>query len=256
MKKILLCSLLTLIACQSASADTFFGLYTGVNHWQTEYEGKTALQGTETALQDDLGIEDSGNMFAYIAVEHFIPLIPNIKLQYTKVGLDGRSVLERDLYIYYKHFPVNTPMKSEAVYDNYDVIAYYELLDNWLTLDLGLNIKTFDGYLYTRGEFAVAGENSKYLSIRYNFTKSIPMLYTKIQANIPFTGFYLGTEGCGITTGTKTVLDLKGYAGYESEFGLGAEIGFRSISLDVEQIDDMMADFSAKGFYGSINYHF
>src|SRR5690606_33546216 len=66
-----------------------------------------------------------------------------------------------------------------------DLILYYELLDNIVSLDVGLNVKFFDGQLniHERG-----GNNSS----RTDIDDILPLLYVAPSASLPLTGLSMG----------------------------------------------------------------
>lgn len=247
MKKLLLSTLLICLIPTTAFADTFLGLYAGAGGWNIDYDGEVKLLGPEINIQDEFGIDKSTDGFFFVAFEHFVPLVPNFKVQYTQASTTGNSTLEDSILFSDITFASGEEIDSTIELNNADLIAYYEFLDNWLTFDIGLNLKVFDGSIVVR---------SLNSSVTHDFTVPVPMIYTKVQADIPFTGFYFGGEGSGIGTGRTKVLDLKAYAGYESEIGFGCELGWRKISLNVEDVDDLMVDVSAQGPFASVNFHF
>lgn len=93
-----------------AMAD-FLGVYAGVDYRTTE----TSFTGSSSDF------EDSDNISAYVAFEHFIPLIPNVKLKYSDLDSDWSDTTAAD--------------SSSAL----NGILYYELFDNGLfEFDFGL----------------------------------------------------------------------------------------------------------------------
>ncbi len=247
MKKLFILLLFTLIYPSTTFADTFLGIHMGAGAWNTNYEGKVKLHGPEIDLQEQFELDSSANGFFYLAFEHFVPFVPNAKVQYTSINSTGDSVLDASILFSTTVFSSGEDITSSIDLNNADLILYYEFLDNWVSFDIGVNIKVFDGKIVIKSATS---------SVTHEFTSPIPMLYSKIKFDLPFTGFYLGGEGSGAGTGGSQVLDLKAFAGYESESGLGGEIGWRKISLNVDDADDMMADISIDGVFASVTFHF
>jgi len=115
-----------------------------------------------------------------------------------------------------------------VVLDQTDAVLYYEILDNWVTLDLGLDFKFIDGSAEVSGH----GQRTK-----ESFSATIPMLYANAQFELPFTNF------------TATV-------GYESDIGLGALLGLRQQSVVLKDAGDVDLDFTVSGPFAAVYYHF
>jgi outer membrane protein len=91
----------------------FLGVYAGVDYRTTT----TSYNNTES------GFEDTNNLSGYVAIEHFIPLIPNAKLKYS--DLSAESDINGN--------------KTEPSSSALNGILYYQLFDNGLfELDFGL----------------------------------------------------------------------------------------------------------------------
>jgi outer membrane protein len=82
-KNIVLLSLSAILAL-GASADTF-GLEMGAAAWASKTSGNIEYKGDSIDLEKDLGYEDLNTNFIWASFEHPIPLIPNIKIQHTKI---------------------------------------------------------------------------------------------------------------------------------------------------------------------------
>jgi outer membrane protein len=227
LKKSLLISC-TLAALPSVSqADTILGLYLGASHWQTGLSGSLNEQGNASSdVEDDFGIDDEGNNFIYAALEHPIPLVPNIKLQQTSLDAAGSN-------------------GSNVDFSHTDATLYYEILDNWVSLDIGLTARTFNG--------AVTFPSS---TDELELSATMPMLYAKAQFDLPFTGLSAGVEGNLIGYSGNNLKDLNARINYEAFMGLGIAVGYRVFTLELDDIDDLNSDLTLDGFYAGLTYHF
>ncbi|WP_160063821.1 TIGR04219 family outer membrane beta-barrel protein [Psychromonas sp. L1A2] len=112
MKKQVLAAAIAATMSMPAMAD-FLGVYAGLDY-----------STNETTLDNDS--DRSNNISGYVAFEHFIPLIPNIKIKYN------------DLTNH--HFDEDNSSTTNG-------ILYYEILDNGLVeLDLGAVYTDAEGY--------------------------------------------------------------------------------------------------------------
>src|SRR5688572_28004942 len=75
--------LLVLTLAPAALADTVFGIYAGGGQWRADYKGDVGNPAIELK---ELGLNDSDNNFYFVALEHGVPIIPNIRLQRTNIS--------------------------------------------------------------------------------------------------------------------------------------------------------------------------
>ncbi len=228
-----------------AHADTILGIYAGAGIWQAEISGDVQDGTTKIDTEDDIGLEDDNNNYFYFALEHPIPILPNIKLQHTRLTVDGDNLLTRDIDFNGTVFPVSDNVSAEADLTHTDVTLYYELLDNWVSLDLGLSVRLFDGFVEIQ---------STTDSAREDLDAPIPMLYGKARFDLPLTGLSVDVEANGVGYGGNTLLDASVRLAYESNIGLGVEAGYRSMILDIDE--DIEGDIDLSGFFAGVNFHF
>ena len=76
MKRVLLAASLAMTASTSAIADTVLGLYLGAEGWNMSADGGFA---NNSDLQQ-FNFDDETQGSFYVALEHPVPLIPNIKV--------------------------------------------------------------------------------------------------------------------------------------------------------------------------------
>jgi outer membrane protein len=127
----LLISALTLATACQANADTIFGIYAGAGTWQTEYSGDAGEPATSA---DDLGMDSNNNNYYYIAIEHPVPLIPNIKVQHNDITSNQTGTLGKNFSIGDIIYPAGTQVATDFDLSYTDAALYYELLDILVTL--------------------------------------------------------------------------------------------------------------------------
>lgn len=250
MKKLTLAACVSLLATPAAMADTIFGLYAGGGSISYDLSGEIRdleNSGTEIDTEKDLGLSgESGNYF-YVAVEHFVPLLPNIKLSRSDISESSTSTLERSIVFDSQTFSFNEQVESKFDLSHTDATLYYELLDNWVTLDLGLTVRMFDGELSVRSSTDYAQEDLDFAA---------PLLYGKVKVDLPLTGLYVSAEGNAISVGGVEFIDLLAKVGYRFGFGLGVEVGLREIDFTLDDVEDLEADLSLSGTYAAATFHF
>lgn len=228
-----------------AQADTVLGWRLGVNAWQQNYEGDVQSGPSVVDLQDDLGFGDETGPNLYIALEHPLPILPNILLQRTEMDTDALGNVDGFVF---DGFVYSGEVRSTLELTHTDATLYYELLDNWVNLDLGITGRVFDnGVAITDETTGVTGS----LDIDY----VIPLIYAQARFDLPFTGLSLGLEANGITYNDDTLYDVKVNLTYVFAFGLGIEAGYRAFDLEYDDSDEF-ANLNIAGAYAGMVWDF
>lgn len=173
---------------------------------------------------------DSGAYYG-IAFEHPIPLIPNIRLQSTSLEVDGTATVNA--------FNGQTVSgKASLDLSHTDYTLYYEFLDGllWLDLDAGVTLRNFDGSISLDTESA-------------DFDATIPMGYVSAYASIPGTSVAVGGELKALALGDSSLTDTTLKIKYESPFLVGVEGGYRSLNIELVDIDGKDITSDNSGFF-------
>lgn len=230
---------------QHAAADTILGIYAGAGAWNAELEGNIGKPAVDMA---DLGADRETNTYFYIALEHPIPLIPNIKLQYADISSSQQGVLTNNLGLDGTTFLAGQTVSTDFDLSFVDATLYYEILDNWLNLDIGFTARKFDGHLIA---------NSAQANANVNLDITVPMFYSKAQFDLPFTGFSFAAEGNYASYQDNKVSDISAKVSYtlDSILDAGLEAGWRSLNIKVDD-DGAVADVKLTGPYIAAIFHF
>ncbi len=229
-------------------ADTVLGLYAGAGTWQQEYGGDITSGLSAVNVEDDLGIDDDSNAVLYVALEHGLPVLPNIRAQHFSMDSRGSNVLSRTIEFNGDVFSISDNVATTVDLTQSDAVLYYEVLDNVVSLDLGLAVSLIEG----RIEVASLADSAE-----AEFDEVVPMIYAKARADLPLTGFWVGIEGQGLSYDDNSLLELNAQIAWESEMGLGIEAGWRSVDIEFDSFDDVdSAEIDISGPYAAINYHF
>lgn len=234
--------------------DTIFGIHAGVGQWNTDVSGQIGERSNPITAKE-LGFKDNSNNFIYAAVEHPIPLLPNIRVSQYNLEQSGEAVVTRSFTLDDVTFEANANTVSELDASHTDITLYYEVLDNWLNLDLGITVRAFDGYAQVTStpEGAVNP-----LIERVDLDQSIPMLYSRARIDLPFSGFYAGGALNYIGSGDNNIRDVEAYLGYEFDLpalDLGFRLGLKEMSLETQDNDELNADIKIDGVYAAFTLH-
>ena len=245
MKKLLLSTTIALSLVTTASAD-FIGAEVGYAAWNSSLTGDIRNGGASLDFEQDLGYgssETNGFMWAYI--DHPLPLLPNIKIQKTNFSDTATGNIRTATTFNGTSLAAGSATTSLTL-DQIDVIPYWRILDNWVNLDLGFNVKAIDGSI------EIKANNTA----RRDFTVILPMLYGKARFDLPFTGLSVEADVSYVSYSGNNVTDIKAGVVYETSFGLGATLGYRQQDMTLDDIDDTYGELNITGAYAGIFYHF
>ncbi|MEJ2508111.1 MAG: TIGR04219 family outer membrane beta-barrel protein [Gammaproteobacteria bacterium] len=237
---------IALITCLAftapALADTV-GAYIGTGWWQHKPTGLLRYQGGDMDLQDNLGLSTETENFSWITIEHPIPLLPNFRFQHNKLSLSGVNTTT----VTFGGNTFSGNVASDGSLDQTDATFYYQVLDNWVNLDLGVNIKHIDG------SFALADSGSRQSK---SFATTVPMFYGSAVFDLPFTGLSAGVEGSHVQYNNSQISDYRAKLSYEWSGGLGLEGGWRHQQFKLDDVDNVYSDIKVKGPFLDLYYHF
>lgn len=244
MKKSLVLLSLSAIVALNSSADTF-GFEAGAAFWGAKTSGDFEYRssGNYIDLEKDLGYDDLNTNFIWATFEHPIPLIPNLKIQHTKVEDSSSKVAT----VTFDNINFTGNLNSSIQLNQTDFIAYYELLDNWVNFDFGINGKYIDGSVSISNSLDSSRKEVDYV---------VPMVYAKAKFDLPFSGLSAEGDISYVTYKDSEFYDFKAGLLYETSFGLGTTLGYRSEKLQLDDISDINSDIDIKGIYAGLYYHF
>lgn len=222
------------------------GFQVGTSSWTPDYSGTLANGTTDINIENDLGFDDDSHSVIWLKLEHPIPAIPNFK--FTSNNLDARasSSLARDINYEGQTFTASTNVSTQFDMTNTELTLYYELLDNWINLDMGLTLRKYDGQASIRSSSTDAVGDLDF---------SLPLLYIDARIDLPFTGFFVDSTLNTISAGDNEITETMVALGYESDFGLGGRLGMRTLDLVFDE-SNLNVDLEFEGAYLDVFYHF
>jgi outer membrane protein len=218
MKKLLLGALVALLPLTGFTA-TILGFQAGAGIWSQTPSGtinSTIGSATLTETEKD-------ENYAYFSLEHPVPLLPNFKYATTAVTAAGSGI--------------NTVFDL----DQTDATLYYEILDNAVSLDIGVTARKIEGIFSTGG-------------LSETFSETVPMIYAAAEISLP-AGFALVGEINTISSGDDKVTDIIAKLTYTTDFNLGVEVGTRKQTYDVS-VDTIQADIEFSGLFAGVYFKF
>ncbi len=224
-----------------------------IGYYNHAPSGWVQYKGDVVDLEKDLKWSDEGDIFLKAYLEHPLPILPNIKLGYNKFGHSGSGEVTKGFSFGGESFGIGTDVDTEFDLKMYDLTLYYEILDNWVNLDLGLNVKYLDGFISVKGTNILTQQ----LIDEYSEIKTpIPMLYAKAQFDVPSTDLSFLAEGNYVSYDGNTLYDAQLGVRYSFLLGLGLEVGYKAMKIKLNDIDDLSMDSDFTGAYGQLVWDF
>jgi outer membrane protein len=253
MKKLLFVStfLLSMTFSSVSNADVL-GVWAGGGLWNWDVSGSVRYQTVDTFDLENPGSgnylnwkdDDSGTLF--IIIDHPVPVIPNIKLFRTSLKTSGTGQATAS----FGGATLTGAVDSTFEMDMTDLTLYWDLLDNVVGLDIGLNAKNIDG------KISVTDVSTPGQTDTANFSATIPMLYAGVDVSLPLTGLMLGVNGSYIEYSGDKLTETHIYIRYDSPYVLGVEAGVKSFNLTLDDLDQTYGEFKFTGTYAQLYLHF
>lgn len=211
MQKFLYCAITSTLMVSTAHADTLYGLYADAHYWHAKADTQVQVQ-TDATQKHHYG--DQGQLMLSASVEHPVPFLPNVRVRYA--DLQSKTISNTD----------NTRQKIDA--NSTDFIAYYEVMDNVISLDLGLGAKRLSGH-------QVANDR-QYLDLG----TTLPMAYASAAVKLPFTGLSakaeLGLARSHKNQATDALAEVQYKFIDKALIDVGAKVGYRLLDLDYNKV--------------------
>jgi outer membrane protein len=250
MKKILTVAALAATLPQAASALPLVDLYAGSYYWDQSVSGDVVNGAAD--LEDDLKLDAGGQAVTYVAFEHFVPLIPNVKIKQTSMDSDGAGSVVADFNFNGQTITNGVAVDSVLDLSHTDYTFYWSLPLPIVTFDFGLTARQFDG------KMTVVGSG---INAAADFDFVVPMGYLNAGVDIPLTGLSLAANLNTISYGDTSMTDFDANLTYVLPLipllDVGISAGYRSFDLELDESDfgDLSAKTTVAGPYLGISLH-
>ena len=229
------CVLATLPAIASADILSFS---IGAGVWNETPEGniiKPSGAVTPTVdVKNNLFWSEESQGYLFATLEHPVPLLPNVRLMYTKIDHAGNGITSFS----YDNEAFSGNVANDFSIEQTDILGYYEVLDNVVSLDLGLNIRLLDLSYQINDDSGTMTSGT--------VSAPVPMLYALIGGS-PWPGLLLSAEGNYMSISGSTISDFSAKIAYTTDFFVGIEAGYRTQTIELDDVDDTNANIDFKG---------
>ena len=185
-------------------------------------------------VENQLFWKEESQGYIYATLEHPVPILPNVRLMYTKLDHAGSGATS--FTFDNENFSGN--VANEFSVEQTDILAYYEILDNVVSLDLGLNIRLLDLTYQINDDAGTSTSGT--------VSAPVPMLYGLIGGS-PWPGLLLSAEGNYMSISGSTISDFSAKIAYTTDFFVGIEAGYRVQTIELDDVDDTNANLDFKG---------
>jgi len=203
---------------------------------------------SDISVDNDLGLSSKTQGYAWIDIQHPLPVLPDIKIEYSGINTSGSQVLSRSIVYGGKTYQASERVNSSLKLTQTDVIFYYQPVNNVIKLRLGMDLKAMS----LRADLSSANQSSS-----ANGSLVVPMLYAGLQADLPLTGLNVAVDGSYIGDGSDYLADYKARIDYVTDVGLGLQAGYREMALKVgSSRTNPNGDLKFKGAFAGVFYDF
>lgn len=251
MKKTLLAAGVAALMSSTAQADTLLGLYIGGQIWANEASGSFG-EGSDNQSVFDFDDQNQGSF--YVAFEHPIPLIPNIKIASTTLDTVGGTQIASNFKFAGENYTVGATVDTTLDASFVDYTLYYEVFDNdLLSFDFGLTARDLDASI-------LVADPTTMLKSDLDVSGIIPMAYLSTIIGLPFTGLNVFAEANFISYSDQTVYDAQIGVSYSILDNLAVDfdvtLGYRTMKMELNDLDNFYSDLTYDGFFAGAVVHF
>jgi outer membrane protein len=165
-----------------AAAD-MLGVRAGLEYWRAQPE----VVAGDTGAAGRWSLHDANGLAWTARLEHPIPLLPNVAARYQQNDYSAQGPLRDNLRLGQIGYSSGQSTWQYQKYQNYDVTAYYELLDNpLLSVDLGLTARS----LRVKSEL-----NTSVIKNSADLSVLLPMLYLNTEIGVWGTDTFVFASG-------------------------------------------------------------
>jgi outer membrane protein len=230
---------LLLAVSMTAQADIIGGTLEA-SYWYAGLSGYAAKGSDRVDAEDDLNFENDSFFELAASIEHPVPIIPNVRLRYTDLDQTEKSNIGSNFD------GVTGDIETNLDLSHIGAVFYYEILDNWVSVDVGLDIRKFDGQL------KISDDVNESLT---DIDETLPLGYVAAEFAMPFTDMALGAEISAISYSGNSIHDarIRLRQGFSLAF---VELGYRQMGIKLDDVSDLDVDLDFSGVYFSTGLDF
>lgn len=232
----------------SANADIIplVDVHAALSSWNAGISGDVQSGGDSQDLEDDLGFDSYQQLGWQVGISHPVPLLPNARIRFTEFDeTENGQATSTFQGVDFSNRDVRTTLDLS----HFDYTLFYSAPLPVVGLDLGLNVKHFNG------EVEIQDRNDESQRERVNLNEFLPMVHGHASVDLPLTGLGAGAEVNYLSFDGDSISDVELYVRYSYDL-IYAQAGYRDFRVDVEASDDLKIDSEINGPFARIGVEF
>ena len=232
--KQLLC-LLAVSAPLTVNADTL-SISVGGGAWNASPSGEfnKTTDPAPVSVNDELFWDTETQGYFFATLEHPVPILPNARLMLTQIDQSGSGtanfIFDGDIY--------TGDVSNDFSIETLDLLLYYEVLDNVVSLDLGLNIRNLKvDYTINNGS-----------STTDSMDETVPLLYVMVGGS-PIPDLIISGELSYVSYSGSSISDFTAKIAYTTNFFVGFEAGYRKQKYEFDDVSATDAKLDFDGIF-------
>ena len=232
-----------LVLCGSLASADFIGASMGAGVWQQNiggyvktgddinYMNKKSAETDGDTHTGNLGLSDEKNPYVWAKIIHPIPLIPNIKLQYTKYDTKGKGIVTSNFEIFGHNIPLMGEVKTEIKINSIDATFFYEMKPVVADIEAGVGVNILQGTTDVKTLISSDSED---------WTVPLPFIYARVET-MNIAGFSVEAQGKYLNVSVGHYYDYQGAIKYHLPLPLidiSASIGYKKQDIYGEDGDN------------------
>jgi len=244
----------------TANAGVLLDFEVGAGSWNAKPSGNIDY-GTNIDIQDDLGLNDSNNIYLYADFNHFVPIIPNIRIEQQNLEMDATANLGN---ITFNNTTYNGSTATKLDLKQQDLLLYWGVpalklaTAGMLRVDFGIDLKKFDGSIVLDSKV-----NNNTQSETANIDFIIPMGYIGATFDPPLIPASLSASYKTIRYDGSSINDIMAKVSIDLPIPLPLidiklDLGYKQQSLVISESvsDNLTADIKFSGMFFGISAKF
>jgi len=253
--------IIKIIALLALSSQTYAGMIIDVSGgggmWFVAPSGDFKYNSADnTKITDALGSSSNAQPYIYADINHFIPFVPNVNLNYQALSF-GKTADLANVKFGDKTFSANT--KTNLDLPQIDILLYWNVpLIKTLTagvanIEWGIDYKLFSGSMSLKNNI-----NEKKVGLDFG----LPMLYLGGGVDIPFAPIELNAKLKGISYKSSSIFDIDAKISYTAlsialiDLKIDGGYKLQSYKLSKDLTNSISTDFSFGGPFVGISAKF
>ncbi len=138
----------TVLFSTTLSAGVVLDAEVGIGSWKANPSGYASYDDADVDVEDNFGLESSHNTYIYADINHFVPIIPNARIEQQELKMDASSMGSS---FKWNGNTIDIGSKTKLDLKQQDLLLYWGvpgiklLTAGIVKVDFGLDIKKFDG---------------------------------------------------------------------------------------------------------------